>query len=147
MIPSSNNLLFIGETLKIHSIDGTRLTITPFFKKKKKMYVRNHPVYLTLFFQYPILVHKAEPTSDAETPMKDALQVLGFFLCHKRYLVGDQVTLADIAVAGTLSFSDVIKAPFSFATADLSGKFDKASHQPYTALRGARNCGAVSMYA
>ncbi|XP_042148488.1 glutathione S-transferase 1-like [Ixodes scapularis] len=55
---------------------------------------------------YPILVHKAEPTSDAETPMKDALQVLGYFLCHKRYLVGDQVTLADIAVAGTLSFSD-----------------------------------------
>lgn len=41
--------------------------------------------------------------------MTDALQVLGQLLSDKPYLTGSDISLADIVVAGTLSFVDVCR--------------------------------------
>ncbi|XP_040064633.1 glutathione S-transferase 1 [Ixodes scapularis] len=56
---------------------------------------------------YPALLFKKEYDPATEAPMNDALQVLGKLLSDKPYLTGSDISLADIVVAGTLSFVDV----------------------------------------
>ncbi|CAN7940241.1 unnamed protein product, partial [Ixodes hexagonus] len=62
---------------------------------------------------YPPLLLKKDYSPEAESTMKDALSVLGCYLGEKPYLTGSQITLADIAVAGSLSFVDVSPAVFA----------------------------------
>ncbi|CAN8015281.1 unnamed protein product [Ixodes persulcatus] len=55
----------------------------------------------------PVLLFKKEYDPATEAHMTDALQVLGQLLSDKPYLTGSNISLADIVVAGTLSFVDV----------------------------------------
>ncbi|CAN7938593.1 unnamed protein product [Ixodes hexagonus] len=56
---------------------------------------------------YPVLLFKKEYDTATEARMTDALEVLGRLLSDKPYLTGSEICLADIVVAGTLSFVDV----------------------------------------
>ncbi|EEC15565.1 glutathione S-transferase, putative, partial [Ixodes scapularis] len=56
---------------------------------------------------YPTLLHKTGYDSATEARMTDALEVIGQLLSDRPYLTGAEISLADIAVAGTLSFVDV----------------------------------------
>lgn len=62
------------------------------------------------FFQVPFIYGTATSVSDdLKKSMKDALDILDTFLDGKSWLVGENLTLADIANAATVSNAEVKK--------------------------------------
>ncbi|XP_074649192.1 uncharacterized protein LOC141904501 [Tubulanus polymorphus] len=64
-------------------------------------------------FIYPQLFKGEKPSTELEKEMKDGFDVLEEFLKGKKYVAGDNLTIADFSIAASISFLEAIKYDIS----------------------------------